>query len=180
VGYFILAAAAGFLTDILLKRQLKLNRYPFTVVLSFITMLILSKAFVNPLPIVKGFLLAQILIYAGYYDAKSKVIPDMVHILIAVTSIIEFNPVRAIIGLFAGLVPFLVIGVVSGGIGGGDIKLMGASGFVLGYWGVTMASLIGLSLALLKTYIFSKDKTQCIPLAPYLGVGCFLAYYFQI
>jgi leader peptidase (prepilin peptidase) / N-methyltransferase len=180
VGYFILAAAAGTLTDALLKWQLKLKRYPCTVILSLITMIVLNKAFDDPLPVIKGFLFTQILIFAGYYDAKTKVIPDAVHVLIAIVSMINIDPIHAIIGLFTGLLPFLVIGIVNGGIGGGDIKFMGAAGLALGGWGVAMAGLIGLSLALFTTYIFCKDKTQSIPLAPYLGTGCFVVYCLQI
>lgn len=180
MGYFILAAAAGTVTDTLLKWRLKLKRYPCTMIFSLIALLILYQAFDEPLLVIKGFLFAQILIFAGYYDTKTKVIPDAVHGFIVLVSMININPIKAVIGLAAGLLPFLVIGIVSGGIGGGDIKLMGAAGLVLGGWGVTMASLIGLSLALLIACIFHQDRTQSIPLAPYLGTGCFLSFLIQI
>lgn len=176
----MLAAASGIAIDALLKRRLKLNRHPWTVILSLIAMLILYEAFDDPLMVIKGFFFAQILIFAGYYDAKTKAIPDAFHILIAVISIIDFSPGLAIIGLLAGMLPFLIIGTFFGGIGGGDVKLMGACGLILGGWGVTVASIIGLSFALLTMFIFQHDKKLGIPLAPYLGVGCFLAYLLQI
>ena len=78
------------------------------------------------------------------------------------------------------MLPFLIIGVIFGGIGGGDIKLMGACGLILGCWGIIVAGIIGLSLALLITFIIQRDKKMGIPLAPYLGVGCFISYLLQI
>lgn len=142
-------------------------------------MLILLEAFDESIMIIKGFLFAQILIFAGYHDVKTKIIPDFVHIIIVAISIINFKPHQAILGLLAGIIPFLIIGIIFGGIGGGDIKLMGACGLVLGYRGIVVAGIIGLSLALLIAFISRLDKKLGIPLAPYLGVGCLISYLLQ-
>ena len=143
-------------------------------------MLILLEAFDNSIMIIKGFLFAQILIFAGYHDVKTKVIPDFVHIIIALVSIINIKPNQVALGLLAGMVPFLIIGILFGGIGGGDIKLMGACGLILGCWGIIVAGIIGLSIAFVITLLLQRDKKLGIPLAPYLGVGCFISYLLQI
>jgi leader peptidase (prepilin peptidase)/N-methyltransferase len=160
--------------------RFKQKTYPWTVLLSLITMLIILEAFDNSIMIIKGFLFAQILIFAGYHDVKTKVIPDFVHIIIALVSIINIKPDQVALGLLVGMLPFLIIGIIFGGIGGGDIKLIGACGLVLGYRGIIVAGIIGLSIALLITFIFQRDKKLGIPLAPYLGVGCFISYLLQI
>lgn len=143
-------------------------------------MLIILEAFDNSIMIIKGFLFAQILIFAGYHDVKTKVIPDFVHIIIALVSIINIKPDQVALGLLVGMLPFLIIGIIFGGIGGGDIKLIGACGLVLGYRGIIVAGIIGLSIALVITLLFQRDKKLGIPLAPYLGVGCFILYLLQI
>ena len=67
--------------------------------------------------------------------------------------------------------------VKKGGMGGGDIKLMGACGFLLGVINGYVASVIGLAIAILFSKIFLKNRySSGIPLAPFLGIGCFLAY----
>ena len=152
-----MAIIIGSITDVLLKWLLKLKRYPFTAILSLITILILYEAFDDPIMVIKGFLFAQVLIFAGFYDTKVKIIPDTVHFLIIAISIININPVHAIAGLLAGFLPFLLVGIVCGGIGGADIKLMGASGLVLGCWGVMAASVLGLTIALIKNKFINKD-----------------------
>lgn len=143
-------------------------------------MLILLEAFDESIMIIKGFLFAQILIFAGYHDVKTKIIPDFAHIIIAAISIIRIRPDQAALGLLTGMLPFLIIGVFFGGIGGGDIKIMGACGLILGCWGIIVAGIIGLSIALVITLLFQRDKKLGIPLAPYLGVGCFILYLLQI
>jgi leader peptidase (prepilin peptidase)/N-methyltransferase len=160
--------------------RFKQKTYPWTVLLSLIAMLILLEAFDESIMIIKGFLFTQILVFAGYHDVKTKIIPDFVHIIIAAISIINIKPDQAALGLLVGMLPFLIIGIIFGGIGGGDIKLIGACGLVLGYRGIIVAGIIGLSIALLITFIFQRDKKLGIPLAPYLGVGCFISYLLQI
>ena len=160
--------------------RFKQKTYPWTVLLSLIAMLILLEAFDESIMIIKGFLFTQILVFAGYHDVKTKIIPDFVHIIIAAISIINIKPDQAALGLLVGMLPFLIIGVIFGGIGGGDIKLMGACGLILGCWGIILAGIIGLSLALLIAFISRRDNKLGIPLAPYLGVGCFISYLLQI
>ena len=172
----MLAAIAGVTTDLILKKKFGLRRSPITLILSLIAIAILCIAFENPLVIIKGFLFAQILIFAGVYDAKTKIIPDVVHLMISAISVIGICPAYAVVGLIAGLLPFLIIGAIYGGIGGGDIKLMGAAGLVLGAMGIIQAGIIGLGTALIFALLTGRDKDKSIPLAPFLGLGCFVSY----
>ena len=68
-------------------------------------------------------------------------------------------------------------------IGGGDIKLMAASGFFLGLKGGIFASFIGLIIAITaqgSIKVMSKTKSNhSFAMAPYLSMGCFLSYLIQ-
>lgn len=84
-------------------------------------------------------------------------------------------------GVFAGL-PLLLAGITIGGIGGGDVKLMGACGLVLG----ASQALTGLFLALCLLVLWhaaggmgrkknrkkqKEEKEQAYPLVPFLFAG---------
>lgn len=131
--------------------------------------------------ILKGILYALILAYASFYDIKTKTIPDKVHILIIIVALINLNSLNSIIGLLLVPIPFFITALIKGGgIGGGDVKFMGANGFFLGVKGGFIASIIGLTLAVVANFIYykikKKDKNISFPLAPYLSIGCFLTY----
>lgn len=84
----------------------------------------------------------------------------------------------AVGALLAGVV-FLTVYLVSRrGLGGGDVKLMAASGLYLGFNGVLPAMLYGsvlAALAALALILLKKIKPKdAIPLAPFLYVGMLL------
>lgn len=131
--------------------------------------------------ILKGILYALVLAYASFCDIKTKTIPDKVHILIIIVALINLNILNSIIGLLLVPIPFFTTALIKGGgIGGGDVKFMGANGFFLGVKGGFIASIIGLTLAVVANFIYykikKKDKNISFPLAPYLSIGCFLTY----
>jgi len=131
--------------------------------------------------ILKGILYALILAYASFYDIKTKTIPDKVHIVIVIVALINLNSLNSIIGLLLVPIPFFITALIKGGgIGGGDVKFMGANGFFLGVKGGFIASIIGLTLAVVANFIYykikKKDKNISFPLAPYLSIGCLLTY----
>ncbi|ADL52048.1 prepilin peptidase [Clostridium cellulovorans] len=141
----------------------------------------LEVAFDNPLVIIKGFLYAVILLYVSLSDIKIRIIPDKVHIMILLVSLININLKDSLLGLFLVSIPFIITALISeNGIGGGDIKLMGASGFLLGVKGGFLASIIGLATAIVTKKVSYKikstNKDEAFPLAPYLSIGCFLSY----
>ena len=124
------------------------------------------------------------LIWASVQDIRTKEVGDYIHIIIAVTAFIGCT--------IGGLLPMLIGAVVSalplfiaalikkGSIGGADIKLMAASGLILGAERGVIALIIGLFLGVVCTFIYRKikkiDFTDSFPLVPYLAAGCGLAY----
>lgn len=75
-------------------------------------------------------------------DMRTRTIPDWLVVLVALTSMLPPGQPN-LLGVLAGL-PLLLAGITIGGIGGGDVKLMGACGLVLG----ASQALTGLFLAL--------------------------------
>ncbi|PWL55826.1 MAG: prepilin peptidase [Clostridium cadaveris] len=131
--------------------------------------------------VLKGILYVLILAYASFCDIKTKIIPDKVHIVIIIVALINLNSLNSIIGLLLVPIPFFTTALIkNGGIGGGDVKFMGANGFFLGVKGGLVGSFLGLIIAITVNKIYykikKKDNNISFPLAPYLSVGCFLTY----
>jgi len=68
-------------------------------------------------------------------------------------------------------------------VGGGDVKLMAASGLVLGFYNSMTALMLGFALLLaFHAFCFIIQKLRggtvpkAYPLAPFLSIGCFIAF----
>lgn len=139
--------------------------------------------------IVQTVLFSCLLIAASVWDLRKRIIPNSICILIALTGLIDFSPVK-FWGILAAL-PLLIAALIKeGGMGGGDIKITAASAFVLGL----PAGIAGLTFAL-STMLFwhlslravcktkqrkpSVAKETAFPLAPFLGIGFMLAAIFK-
>lgn len=96
--------------------------------------------------------------------------------------LLTFEPMR-LSGILAAVL-FLIIALLFGGIGGGDIKLMAAAGLVMGFTKIMTATVIGLTALLVfhagNTIIqrlSGRTVQKAYPLAPFLSLGCFTAYF---
>ncbi|MEG2721027.1 MAG: A24 family peptidase, partial [Oscillospiraceae bacterium] len=74
------------------------------------------------------------------------------------------------------------IGYLTGGMGGGDVKLMAAAGFLLGWKNVLLALILGgvvgvIFLGITKT-LKKGDMKKEVPFGPHLAVGIFVAMFF--
>ena len=96
-----------------------------------------------------------VLVLAAVSDIRKREIPDGRPLLVTIVSLIPPESVQ-LSGLLVAL-PLLMIGVTAGGIGGGDIKLTGACGLVLGFG----RTLIGLITGLLLLLVFHAAR-QCV------------------
>lgn len=125
-----------------------------------------------------------VLCIASVSDWKKRRIPGWITVLLLLPGVLactgdcscETGVREALTGLLTGaaflLIPAIII---RGAVGGGDIKLMGASGFFLGpEWGMT-----GLFLGLLIAVIYGiaglvsgkRKRKEAIPLGPFLAFG---------
>ncbi len=116
-----------------------------------------------------------VLLYASYYDMKHRIIPDKVHVFILLLGLIHVNLVDALIALIFVPLPVLIIAITKGGIGGGDIKLIGACSFFLGVVDGLYGTMLGILIAVLMhgfMFLIKKIKiSDTFAFAPYLSLG---------
>lgn len=128
-----------------------------------------------------------LLLAASIWDIRKRIIPNGLNAMILCTGLLTFTPDK-LAGVLLSLPLFIAALLKEGGMGGGDIKLTAAAGFVLGFPMGIMGLIFGLSAVLLYHLInLSIQKLKCVnapaagetllPLAPFLSAG-FLASYF--
>lgn len=132
----------------------------------------------------KRALFILLLIGVSICDIRTRQIPDELQAGIAALSLLCFEA-----GNLAGMLcaaPYLIAALCSKrseGIGGGDVKLAGATGLVLGLPAGLLASLIGLSGFVVFSVFYrimkrprKRWKEVSLPLGPFLAAGCIWAY----
>lgn len=132
-------------------------------------------------------LMSSVLLAIVFIDLKEMIIPDSLVLCILVLSIVQkainyflygISPdlIGSILGLLAGGGLFLAIAVISrGGMGGGDVTLTGALGFVLGvkyillniFLSFVLGAIISIALLALKI----KTRKDPIPFGPFIVLG---------
>lgn len=142
--------------------------------LSIVNLIISLLAFDTGLLVIKGFLFAEILLVASYFDVRTRIIPDWIHVLIILVGFIEFDPVKSIVGLILTPLPFLIMAMIKeGSIGGGDVKLIGAWGFVVGVEYVLHTLIISLIIFIIINCIYSSSERSLYnkhyPMIPYFA-----------
>lgn len=88
--------------------------------------------------------------------------------------------------LIGGAIGYLLIAVIilasNGGMGAGDMKLMGVAGIVIGWKGVLLtifiASLVGGLIGLLLLLFRLRKRKQSMPFGPYIALGALISYFF--
>jgi leader peptidase (prepilin peptidase)/N-methyltransferase len=135
-------------------------------------------------------LIASLLLAIFFIDLKEMIIPDSLVAGVLILSVIHkavnyflynlpFGLIDSILGLLAAGGLFLIIMIASrGGMGGGDVTLAGALGFVLGIkymlLNVFLSFVLGsiISIVLLAAKI--KTRKDPIPFGPFIVVGFFI------
>ncbi|MGI6701347.1 MAG: prepilin peptidase [Christensenellales bacterium] len=137
--------------------------------------------------------LFSILIVMSMIDIDIKEIPNGIILAIIALGLLTFISSDAFlsrdnfldvlfdkgIGFLIMSVPFLIIGIITGGIGGGDIKLLAAMGLFLGIKLIVLGGLLGVvigGLVAVALLIFKRAgrKTE-MPLGPSLALGFVIA-----
>lgn len=122
-----------------------------------------------------------VLATASVVDCRKRIIPDSLCLLTAAAGLISFSPAQ-LFGVLAAL-PLLIAALLQPEcMGGGDIKLTAAAGFVLGFWRGIWGMALGLLLAVLyhcaaalfqkiTHYAPSAMARTALPLGPFLSIG---------
>ncbi|MDD4291284.1 MAG: prepilin peptidase [Clostridia bacterium] len=173
-------------------------RYTIVEGLNAILYLLCYLAFGFNLFLPVAMLFCSALICVAFIDLEHRIIPDSLNIAIALLGIIACLFCNKIPTFEVGWLERLIGGAGAFGLtllihylwiwlfkkdalGGGDIKLLGAAGLVLG-WKLTLFSLILASvlgiLGILVVSLFKKvDKDDEIPFAPFLAAGMIFALF---
>lgn len=137
----------------------------------------------NNLPLLlQSCLFTVLLAAAAVNDVRKQIIPDCVCIGIALTGLLTFTPEK-LAGLFIAAL-LLLVARFWGGLDGGDIKLAAAVGLVLGFHKSMTGIILGFAVMLVFHAIYTLiqrrrggEVRKSYPLAPFLCLGCLIAYY---
>lgn len=135
-------------------------------------------------------LYSSVLITAAFIDARYLYIPDGIHLLILILSILsialgkEPGILDRLAGsLLCGGILLLVCILTHGGVGRGDVKLLAASGMFLGLKAASVSILIGYVLAglwyiipLLRRKVTGKTP---VPMVPFFAVSLLICGLWQ-
>ena len=109
-------------------------------------------------------------------DIKTREIPDWISAAVVCTAFLDFN-IQNLWGLIVAAV-FFVTALVTGKIGGGDVKLIAALSVVCGLWGsfllllfaqTAMLIFYGVSAIVQKFRGRTADKS--LPFVPFIFIG---------
>lgn len=118
-------------------------------------------------------------------DINKGIVPDMLPVLIAAAAIVRIitdsftfqSLISHLCGAIVLSLPMLIVALfVKSGFGGGDIKMIAASGLFLGLDNTIIAGLIAFLIAgIYGVYLlFTKKRgaAEKVKFAPYLALGC--------
>lgn len=175
IACLLLAFFIGWLCDMTIRRIVK-KAVPFTAHISMAVAAVFLCLYGFTPAALRCILFCQVLILAGSFDLATYEIPDCLHLLAAITGLIGFQPLPALLGVLLVPLPFLIAAMKTEKIGGGDVKLMAASGFAVGVTDGVWMMIWGLFMALLWNAAFRREK-ESLPLAPFLAFGAFMAIF---
>lgn len=128
----------------------------------------------------------SLLVIISFIDLEKQIIPNPLVLIFFTWGLLwqfaypSFSWSQAFLGLILGGGFLLLAALLSrGGMGGGDIKLMGAAGFALGFplTGLALftASLIGAAAGLTLLILGLKKRKDPIPFGPFLSIGIWIS-----
>jgi leader peptidase (prepilin peptidase)/N-methyltransferase len=134
------------------------------------------------------FLVFCVLTVIAMIDADTQYIPPQLNILLAVLGIVSFwtlpeaSLIQRLIGVICISVPMiLIVLVIPGGFGWGDIKMMAAAGVLLGWKGNVTAFFIALILGgIYAVYLLAakkKGRKEHFAFGPFLSIGIAISMY---
>lgn len=134
------------------------------------------------------FLVSAVLVMITVIDACTQTIPPVLNIILGALGLVSIltmpgiSVAERVIGFFCISVPmFLIVLLVPGGFGGGDIKMMAASGILLGWKGNLAAFFIGLIIGgVYGAFLLisgKKGRKEHFAFGPCLSIGIFVSAY---
>lgn len=157
----------------------------FTEILGGILMVICELAYGISVETFFVFLVICDLTVISFIDADTQEIPLVLNIILFILGIASVWIIGEpcitdrVIGIFAISLPMFLLAVLFNGFGGGDVKLMAAAGFLLGWKAVVaaffFAVIAGGAYAVYLLATKKKGRKGYFAFGPFLCVGIFLA-----
>jgi len=171
--------------------------YPLIEALTGVLFLLLYMRFGISCDLLMNMALVSLLIVISFIDFKQLVIPNGLIISLLIIGVIQLAVTiftgtfgywtDYVIGFFAGGLPLLLIGLLATyifkkeALGGGDIKLMAASGLIIGWKLVITSYLIGVVVGAIVGIILlatkKKKRGDEIPFGPFLSFGILISVF---
>ncbi|MGL5978411.1 MAG: prepilin peptidase [Erysipelotrichaceae bacterium] len=162
-------------------------RYPIIETVTGILFVVGFLVYGPSLALLFHLMLVAVLIVLTMIDFDHMIIPDRLQLILFILGcfailFFDTNPMHHVLGFFVVSIPLYLVAVLTGGLGGGDVKLMATAGFLLGYQAILVALFIGIMIGgIVGIYLLATKrvgrKTE-IPFGPYLAVGIYLASLF--
>ena len=126
--------------------------------------------------------IVSILLVISIIDFKIKIIPNQLNVLLFISGIWSGFVFQEVLGVFSVSIPMFILAILcSGGLGGGDVKLMAASGVLLGIKWNIFAACAGLLLGGLYGFFLLITKRakrkDCFALGPFLCIGIAVVFF---
>lgn len=165
-------------------------KYPMIELLNALIYLLLFYKFKLSIDFLFYALIASTLIVVTFIDLKEMIIPDRLVITILILSILHktlnyivyktpINLIDSMLGILLAGGLFLIIVIISnGGMGGGDVTLIGSLGFVFGLKYILLTIFLSFCLgALISIGLLGfkiKTRKDPIPFGPFIVLSFFI------
>lgn len=138
--------------------------------------------FDDPMMVIKGMIFSTILLWAANTDIHTHHASDSLSVMIGISALIG-AAAQDLPNMLGGAVfcflPQILVNMIlpDRAVGGADIKISTACGFLLGVTRGTIGLIAGLVLSVICSLITRKQKDEKLPLIPYLAAGFIPAYF---
>lgn len=164
-------------------------RYPLVEILNTLAYILLYYKFGVSMITIGYSILLSTLIVMTFIDIDTLEIPNGIHLIILAIGVLSFFWPDGIVwwhklvGLIVVSLPLLIIGMATGGIGGGDIKLMFALGLIFGIKLTVFIGLISIIIGgiLGVIYIINNRKNargKELAFGPSIAIATTIAIFF--
>lgn len=166
------------------------GQYPVVESLNAVIYIIMYTKFGFGVDFIFYSLISSVLLAILFIDLKEMIIPDSLVLGILVLSVIHktvnyflysipLDLFDSIIGLLVAGGLFLIIVIVSrGGMGGGDVTLIAALGFILGVkyilLNIFLSFVLGAIISIILLAVKIKTRKDPIPFGPFIALGFFI------
>ncbi|MDD4642890.1 MAG: prepilin peptidase [Erysipelotrichaceae bacterium] len=160
-------------------------RYPLVELMTGIGFYLVFNLYQFTLTTIIGIILTMILICVAMIDIDTMEIYDRFHLVIFFLAFVNLFLTSLplldhLIGMVVISIPFYIIAYLTGGIGGGDIKLMFVTGLLLGYKATLVAFfiavIIGGTVAIYLLISKQKERGSKLAFGPFLCIGIYFAF----